>query len=126
MIIDTVLEQSNVTFDQPYIYIILLVLGGFLFLLQFKIMFFPTWKGRIIEFEDLSADSCKSCRSRNKGRTTIEIKVKTDDGEIITAEVSACTICLNKLHLGSRVGVTKMGSRNVTSSIIQLTRGTAG
>jgi hypothetical protein len=126
MIIDGILSSSNVTFDQPWIYIILLAIGGFLFLLQFKIMFFPTWKGRIIEFEDLSEENCKSCRGRKSGRTTIEIRVRTDDGEIIPAEVSACTICLNKLHLGSRVGVTKMGSRNVASSMIQLTRGTAG
>jgi hypothetical protein len=126
MIIDGILSSSNVTFDQPYIYIILLVVGGFLFLLQFKIMFFPTWKGRIIEFEDLSEENCKSCTGRKAGRTTIEIKVRTDEGEIIPAEVSSCTICLNKLRIGSRVGVTKMGSRNVASSIIQLTRGTAG
>ena len=126
MIIDGILSSSNVTFDQPWIYIILLAIGGFLFLLQFKIMFFPTWKGQIVEFEDLSEENCKSCRGRKAGRTTIEIKVRTDDGEIIDAEVSSCTICLNKLHLGSRVGVTKMGSRNVASSIIQLTKGTAG
>ena len=126
MIIQTLLSNSNTTFDQPWIYIILLLVGGVLFLIQFKVMFFPTWKGRIIEFEDLSADNCTSCRSAKKGRTSIEIKVKTDDGEIITAEVSACTICLNKLMIGSRVGVTQMGSRKVASSIIQLTRGSAG
>ncbi len=123
MTINTVLFQNNITFDEPWIYIILLVLGGVLFLLQFKIMLFPTWRGRIIAFEDLSANSCTSCRSTKKGRTSIEIKVKTDDGEIIDAEIGACTICLNKLHVGSPIGVTKMGSRNVASSIIRLTRG---
>ena len=123
MIIETILAQNNVSIDQPYIYIILLALGGVLFLLQFKIMFFPTWKGKIIEFEDLSADSCTSCRSTKKGRSTIEIKVKTDNGDIIEAEVSPCNICMNKLRLGSRIGVTKMGSRNVASSIISLSRG---
>ena len=126
MISEIILSQSNTTIDQPWIYVLLLAIGGFLFLLQFKIMFFPTWKGKIIEFENLGEDNCKSCRSRKHGRTTIEIKVKTDDGEIIPAEVSACTICLNKLQIGSRVGVTKIGTRHVASSIIQLTRNTAG
>ncbi len=126
MIVEVLLSQSNITFDQPYIYVILLVIGAFLFLLQFKIMFFPTWKGSIIEFEDLSANSCSSCRSTKKGKSTIEIKVKTDDGEIIDAEISQCNICLNKLRPGSRVGVTKMGSRYVASSMINLTRGNAG
>ena len=123
MIIGTILAQNNVTIDEPYIYIFLLALGGILFLLQFKLMFFPTWRGKIIEFEDLSADSCTSCRSTNKGRSSIEIKVRTDNGEIITAEVSPCNICMNKLRLGSRIGVTKMGSRNVASSLISLSRG---
>ena len=126
MIADTILASANTTIDQPYIYIILLAIGGFLFLLQFKFMFFPTWKGKIIEFEDLSEDNCKSCRSSKMGRSTLEIKVETKDGEVIDAEVSPCTICMNKLKIGSPVGVTKMGSRNVASPVINLTRGLAG
>jgi hypothetical protein len=124
--IGTTLQQGGGSFDDPYIYIILLALGGFLFILQFKIMFFPTWKGKIIEFEDLSPESCNSCKSAKKGRTSIEIKVKTEDGEIIDAEVSCCSICMNKLSIGSQVGVTKMGSRRIASSMINLTRGSAG
>jgi hypothetical protein len=89
-------------------------------------MFFPTWKGKIIEFEELSEDTCKSCTSVRKGRASIEIKVKTKDGEVITAEVSPCTICLNKLKIGSPIGVSKLGSRNIASPIVRLTRGSAG
>jgi hypothetical protein len=126
MIPDMILSQNTQTFDQPWVYIILLAIGAVLFILQFRLMFFPTWKGQIIAFEDLSAESCKSCSGRKSGRTSIEIKVKTDDGEIITAEVSACNICLNKLTIGSRVGVTKVGSRKIASSLINLTGRTAG
>jgi hypothetical protein len=126
MIANTILASGNTTVDQPYIYIILLAIGGFLFLLQFKFMFFPTWRGKIIEFEDLSEENCKSCRSSNKGRSTLEIKVETKDGEVIDAEVSPCTICMNKLKIGSSVGVTKVGTRNVASPLINLTRGLAG
>jgi hypothetical protein len=126
MNIDNLLASDNLTFDEPWIYVLLLTIGGILFILQFKIMFFPTWKGNIIEFEDLSAENCTSCKSQKKGRTSIEIKVKTDDGEIVPAEISCCTICMNKLQLGSRVGVTKMGTRNIASSMIRLGRNTAG
>jgi hypothetical protein len=122
MIIDSILANENITFDQPWIYIILLAIGGILFLLQFRVMFFPTWKGNIIEVEDLNPENCNSCKSYKKGRSSIEIKVKTDDGEVIPAELGCCTICLNKLHIGSRVGVTKMGSRNIASSIVNLSR----
>jgi len=121
MISGFILELEYTLIDQPWIYIILLVIGGLLFLIQFKFMFFPTWKGSIIEFEDLSGDSCNSCKSTKSGRASLEVKVKTDDGEIIDAEVSPCTICMNKLCTGSRVGVSKIGSRNIAQPMINLT-----
>lgn len=106
--------------DQPWIYILLLVVGGILFLIQFKYMFFPTWKGKIVEFEDLSEDACNSCKSTKLGRTSLNIKVQKDDGGILDAEISPCTICLNKLHTGSIVGVSKIGSRQVAQPVIKL------
>ena len=123
MIQDFTLQGEYSFIDQPWIYIILLAVGGILFLIQFKYMFFPTWKGKIIKFQDFSSDSCTSCKSTKKGRSSLEIKVKTDDGEIINAEISACTLCLNKLKLGSRVGVSKIGSRQVAQPIIKISRG---
>jgi len=114
------LQLENLTVDQPWIYVILLALGGILFLIQFKYMFFPTWKGQIVAFQDLSSDNCKSCKSSKKGRTSLEIQVKTDAGEIIPAEISPCTICLNKLRVGSRVGVSKIGTRNVAQPTFKL------
>ena len=116
------LQLDGQTVDQPYIYIILLAIGGILFLIQFKYMFFPTWKGKIIEFQDLSENACNSCKSSVKGRASIEVKVKKEDGEIIVAEVSVCTICLNKLHIGSRVGVSQIGSRRVAQSLVKLSK----
>jgi hypothetical protein len=108
--------------DQPWIYIILLVVGGILFMIQFKYMFFPTWRGKIIEFEDLDEAACSSCKSSKMGRSSLNIKVKTDSGEIIDAEISPCTICLNKICTGSQVGVSKIGSRHVAQPVARLFR----
>jgi hypothetical protein len=106
--------------DQPWIYIILLAVGGILFMIQFKYMFFPTWRGKIIEFEDLDEAACSSCKSSKMGRSSLNIKVETDSGEIIDAEISPCTICLNKICTGSRVGVSKIGSRHVAQPVARL------
>ena len=103
-----------------FMYVFLLLLGGFFMILQLKVMMFPHKRGRIIEFEDLSEDSCKECKSRNKGRMSYRIKVETDDGEIVEAEVSPCTMCMDGLRLGSRVGITKIGTRTIAQSVINL------
>jgi hypothetical protein len=110
--------------DQPWIYILLLIVGAVLFMIQFKYMFFPTWKGVIVEFRGYDENSCNSCKSTYMGRASLDIKVQTDDGEIIDAEISPCTICLNKLRKGSKVGVSKIGSRNVAQPIIKLLKNT--
>jgi hypothetical protein len=116
------LQLDSALIDQPWIYIILLAMGGILFLIQFKYMFFPTWKGKIIEFQELNKENCTSCKSNDKGKSSLDIKVKTDDGEIIDAEISTCTICLNKLRVGSRIGVSKVGSRHIAQPVIRLFR----
>lgn len=113
---------ENTLIDQPWIYIILLALGGILFFIQFKYMFFPTWKGNIIEFDRLDENNCTSCKSTKLGRSSLDIKVKTEDGQIIDAEISPCTICLNKLKVGSQVGVSKIGTRNVAQPVANIFR----
>jgi hypothetical protein len=112
-----VLQTDTILLDQPWIYIILLAVGGILFLIQFKYMFFPTWKGKIIEIHELNEENCTSCRSTKFGRASLDVSVRTDDGEIIEAEISPCTLCLNKLHNGSPVGVSKIGSRNIAQPL---------
>lgn len=104
--------------NEYWIYIILLFIGGYFVLIQIKLMLFPQIKGIIIEFENYA--SCNSCRGKNKGKMGIPIKVKTDDGRIIDAELSICTICLNKLNIGSRIGITKVGSRYIAMPLMNL------
>ena len=122
MIWNLPLQFGNQTPDQPWIYVLLLAIGGLLFLIQFKYMFFPTWEGKIIEFQDFSKNACNSCKTNTNGRGSIEVKVKTEDGEIIDAEISYCTVCLNKLNIGSRVGVSQIGSRRVAQSLVRLSK----
>jgi hypothetical protein len=94
----------------------LLVLFGLFFIMQLKMMFFPQIRGSILEFEPIFDGDCSTCRGKRKGLTSIPIKVKTDDGDIISAEISCCTLCIEKIGTGSRIGVTKIGSRNIAQA----------
>ncbi len=101
-------------------YIFLLAVGGILMAMQLKLMIFPDKRGRIVGFEDLSETSCNDCKSHNKGRMSYTVTVETDDGELVEAEVSPCTLCLDRLRLGSQVGVTKIGSRTIAQACMNL------
>jgi len=94
----------------------LLALLGLFFIMQLKMMFFPHYKGIIIEFEPIFDKDCNSCRGKRGGKTSFPIKVKTDDGEVISAEISCCTLCIEKIGVGSRIGVTKVGGRNIAQA----------
>lgn len=102
--------------EDSIVYIALLALLGVFFIMQLKMMFFPHLRGKIIEFEPIFDGDCSSCRGKRGGKTSIPIKVKTDDGDIISAEISSCTLCIEKLKLGSRIGVTKIGGRNIAQA----------
>lgn len=104
-----------------WIYYFLLIVGGYFFILQIKLMLFPQMKGVIVGFEDYA--SCSSCKGNNKGRMSVPVKVKIENDGIIDAELSCCTICLNKINIGSRIGVTKIGTRNIGLPLMNL-RGT--
>lgn len=102
--------------EDSIVYIALLALLGVFFIMQLKMMFFPHYKGSILEFEPIFDGDCKSCRGKRGGKTSLPIKVKTDEGEIISAEISCCTICIEKIGVGSRIGVTKIAGRNIAQA----------
>lgn len=104
--------------NEYWIYYLLLIIGGYFFLIQIKLMLFPQMKGVIVEFENYA--NCDSCRGKNKGKMSVPVKVRTDKGKIIDAELSICTICLNKIQIGSKIGVTKIGSRNIGLPLMNL------
>jgi hypothetical protein len=94
----------------------LLGLMALFFIFQLKMMFFPQYKGKIIEFEKIFDENCNSCRGKRKGKTSLPIKVETDSGVIISAEISCCTMCMEKIGIGSRIGITKLGDRLVAQA----------
>jgi hypothetical protein len=100
----------------------LLVLLGIFFIMQLRMMFFPQIKGRLMEFEPIFDGDCNSCRGKRKGKTSIPVKVKTDSGDVISAEVSCCTLCIEKMGIGSKVGVTKMGNRFIVQACANIRR----
>lgn len=102
--------------EDSLVIIALLALLGVFFLMQFKMMFFPQYKGTLMEFEPIFDKNCKSCRGNRKGKTSIPVKVKTDDGVVISCEISCCTLCMEKIGVGSRIGVTKVGSRLIAQA----------
>lgn len=101
--------------DSILIFALIALLGVF-FIMQLKMMFFPHYRGKIVEFEPIFDSDCKSCRGKRGGKTSLPIKVKTDDGKIISAEISCCTICMEKIGVGSRIGVTKIGNRHIAQA----------
>ncbi|UCG70607.1 MAG: hypothetical protein JSV09_06210 [Thermoplasmata archaeon] len=107
---------EGMSLENSLIIIGLLVLLGLFFILQLKMMFFPQMKGRLIEFEPIFDGNCNSCRGKRKGLTSIPVKVETDEGKIISAEISCCTICIEKIGVGSRIGVTKIGDRLIVQA----------
>lgn len=111
---------EGMSLENSLIIIALLVLLGLFFIMQLKMMFFPQVKGNIIEFEPIFDGNCNSCRGKRKGLTSFPVKVKTDDGKIISAEISPCTICIEKIGVGSRIGVTKIGNRLIVQACANL------
>lgn len=107
---------EGMSLENSLIIVALLGLLGLFFLMQLKMMFFPQIKGSIIEFEPIFDGNCNSCRGKRKGLTSIPVKVETDGGEIISAEISPCTICIEKIRVGSRIGVTKIGDRLIVQA----------
>jgi len=106
--------------EDGIMYAALLGILGFFFVMQLRMMFFPQIKGEIIEFEPIFDIDCKSCRGTRGGKTSYPIKVRTDDGEIISAEISPCTVCIEKIGVGTRIGVTKVGNRHIAQACANL------
>lgn len=106
--------------EDGIMYAALLGILGFFFVMQLRMMFFPHMKGEIIEFESIFNKDCNSCRGTRGGKTSYPIKVKTDEGQIISAEISPCTVCIEKIGVGARIGITKVGDRHIAQACANL------
>lgn len=95
------------------VYLGLMAFGGILIAYQLKLTLFPDTRGEIIGFENpISGGNCVSC-SIQRGRMSVPVRVKTDSGEIMVAEIAPCSLCLNKLNVGSKVAISQMGHRTI-------------
>jgi len=76
--------------------------------------------GRDGEAEDVLGiyKDCNSCQiSENSGRLAFPIKIKLDDDSVVDAEISPCSLCMDKVKVGDRVGVTTVGSRCIAQRL---------
>ncbi len=101
------------------IYALFLVIGAIFLLFELRLLMFPGRKGIIVGSDDILGSDCNSCRSKSGGKMSLGVTVLTDSGKKVKAEMSPCVMCLNKVVLGSRVGVTKVGSRFICQRIIE-------
>ncbi len=110
----------------------LLLFGGYLVLANIRTMLLPQKVGTLIAFEGgsisaaLTQAECKNCKTCSlaeqvDGKLSFPVKIKLRDDTITTAEISPCSLCIDKLKIGDRVGITKVGSRIIVQKISKLT-----
>lgn len=116
------------------VYAFILALTAPLLALQVKMMVWPDhvgWVKRIDSPMHCVGDHCKTCGSCPNSTTDftrsedeelasfsdkvakmgIDVTVELEDGSELAAEVSCCNICIEKIGVGSRVAISKIGSR---------------
>ncbi len=104
------------------VYAALLGFALLLFLIDLKLMMFPYKKGRIIAVEDqlCQAEKACSCGELKMGGSHINARVRLEDGEEVDVRVSPCLFCMDKVKLGSQIGVNRIGDRLVGRRYIDI------
>jgi hypothetical protein len=98
----------------------LLLLGVYLLAMNMRTFLLPQKTGRIISLGEMSAEkSCKNCAliPSEPGKSTIPLEIRLENGEICKAEISPCSLCIDRLKIGDPVGVTTFGSRIIAQKI---------
>ncbi|MBD3388004.1 MAG: hypothetical protein GF416_03050 [Candidatus Altiarchaeales archaeon] len=101
----------------------LIALGIYLVYLNFKTLFRPQRTGVILSLglegvKACSVNGCMSCSTGDQsGKASLPLKVELEDGSVVSAETSPCNICIDKLSVGSRVGLTEIGSRTIANRV---------
>ncbi|RLI91965.1 MAG: hypothetical protein DRO94_00545 [Candidatus Altiarchaeales archaeon] len=100
------------------VFIGLILIGVYAVLMNFRTVLLPQRIGRIRSFgrqlnlDGLNCDSgCIGISKFSDGKMSIPVQVELDDNSIITADVSPCCICIDRLMVGDLVGVTRVGNR---------------
>ena len=105
-----------------YAMVALLLFGAWLFLYDMKMMMFPQRRGRVLAVEDQleAAKQACSCNSAKMGRSYVNATVRLDDGELTTVQVSPSLFCMDKVTIGSQIGVNRIGKRLIARRYIDL------
>jgi hypothetical protein len=101
----------------------LLGFGLFLFIYDLKTMFAPDMRGRVVAFEDLYERAVKACNCNGVGgvgRSHVNARVRLEDGQEIDVQVSPCLHCMDRVRVGSQIGVNRVGDRLVGRRYIDL------
>jgi hypothetical protein len=96
-----------------FVILALLLFGFYLLLLDAKMWFAPNKKGRIVAVEDQMETAKENC---NRGtikacRSHISATVRSDEGELIDVDLSPCLICMDRVEMGSQIGLHRIGDR---------------
>lgn len=100
----------------------LLLFGLYLLLLDAKMWFAPNKKGRIVAVEDQVAtaeENCK-CGTIKACKSHLTATVRSDEGELIGVQLSPCLICMDRVKMGSQIGLHRIGDRWIGRRYIDL------
>ena len=72
---------------------------------------FPSQKGVIVDFSDPLAPM--NCAGGPVGSSGLPVRVRLENNRVISAEVSPCTVCMERLKPGDTVSITRAGGRRI-------------
>ncbi len=107
----------------------LILFGIYVVLQNMRAFLLPQKVGTIVSLGGLSEKGiiCGECNFMpgEAGKSTIPLDVRLDSGEFCRAETSPCCICIDRMKVGDRVGITKSGSRIIAQKVSGLHAGGA-
>jgi hypothetical protein len=105
-----------------YVIWALLLFGLYLLLMDVKMWFVPQKKGRIVAVEDQmdKAEKDCNCGTVSTCRSHLTAKVRVEDGEMLDVDMSPCLVCMDRVGLGSQIGLHSIGDRWIGRRYIDL------
>ncbi len=96
-----------------YVIWALLLFGLYLLLMDAKMWFAPQRKGRIVAVEDQveTAEKNCSCGTIKSCRSHITATVRVEGGETMEVQLSPCLVCMDRVKMGSQIGLHRIGDR---------------
>jgi len=109
------------TFNDLVIYGLLLF-GLYLLLMDAKMWFAPQRRGRIVAVDDQveRAERDCNCGTIRNCRSHLTATVRTEDGDLVQTDMSPCLVCMDRVKLGSQIGLHRIGDRWIGRRYIDL------